>query len=407
MKTGLDCIRTPSRSPSRHIHVVHFVSELARGGTERVLLDLLERLDPKIFLCTVVSTGGPDAAATVSRFAASGIRTARLPVRLSSHATRGFGARRLAGKLQALWQLERWLRRIRPDIVHTHGPANNVYGVIAARLAGVRRVIAHDHNPVPGGMRARLAARATAPLLHATCAVSNTVAASRSTHLGDRSDRVVLVANGVDLHRFHPPSAAERAAARRRLGLPPEALVVGSAGRFVPWKRFDLLMGAFARLQVEPAHLLLAGDGPERDRLWQRARQLGIETKVSLPGWIDDIRVVYWSLDIFAMTSDGQEGFGLAAAEAMACGRPVVATRTPLFADILDSGAARLAEPDTESVAGALADLAAAPDRTRLGAIARCHAERRFDIDMTARRLETLYLEAVASGPAPAGRRAA
>ncbi|MFQ5599226.1 MAG: glycosyltransferase [Candidatus Krumholzibacteriia bacterium] len=383
----------------RRFRVLHLVSELARGGTERLLFDLLSRLDPERYGITVGTTSGRDLPDVRREFEAAGLQTIQIPCALSR---RRDG---LAGKFGVLRSLTRALRRARPDAVHTHGPLNNTYGALAARLAGVPFVFLHDHNPVAAGLRSRLAVNLTSCMADAVFAASATVGARRRALLVRDAWRVVDLPNGVDLGAFRPPRPHERCEARRALGLPAEAYVCGAAGRLVDFKRLDLLVEAFPFVlrRLPGARLLLVGDGPERSRLLERARELGIDKHLLRLPWAPDVRTVYWALDVFVMPSDGREGFGLAAVEAMACGRPVVARRSPLFEEVLGEGGACLVEPRPRTIAAALLRLGRpGQQRARQMQLAREHAARNFDIERTALRLERVYASSFARKHPPA-----
>ena len=383
----------------RRIEVLHLVSELAHGGTERLLYDLLTRVDPDTYRMTIVTTSGADAPEVRHRFEAAGLHTHHLPLGLAAHAGRGLRGRHLLPKLAALRQLWAFLRCTRPDIVHTHGAANNFYGPLAARLGGVPHIMTHDHNPVAGGRRDRLAVNLAAGFSDIAFVASRTVGTARRALLCWRPERVVHLPNGIDVEHFRPPTAAERRRARQRFGLPADAYVAGAVGRLVPFKRHDLLVEALPLLlaEVPGAHLLLVGEGPERSALVERARRLGVGARLHLAGWQPEPVHAYWALDTLAMPSDAQEGFGLAVAEAMACGLPVVARRCPLFAEVAGDRAARLVPPAAPAIAASLAALAgSAPERDRLGAQARRHAERHFDVGLGASLLESIYSQCLA-----------
>lgn len=123
------------------------------------------------------------------------------------------------------------------------------------------------------------------------------------------------------------PSRFERAAARRRLGLPEQANVVGNAGWLIPRKRFDVFLEVARRIAAEHSDALfaIAGDGPEADRLRSMALQLGIADRVRWLGWQSDLTDFYRSLDLMLFNADW-EALGRSPLEALAAGVPVVAS---------------------------------------------------------------------------------
>jgi glycosyltransferase involved in cell wall biosynthesis len=386
--------------------VLHLVPELGHGGPERVLYDMLSRLDRQLFAVTVAATGGPAHPVVRARFERAGLRTIVLPFDFGRHDWRDRGHGRLHQKWRALRQMAAYLRATRPQIVHTHGPLHNFYGVAAARLAGVPHIMTHDHNPMLEGWRERLAVNLATPRVDIVFAESSTVGDTRRTLLRSGSERILRLPAGVDLLDFHPPTSSERALARSEFRLPEEGFVVGAVGRLVPAKRHDLTLEAFHTLlsQVPGAHLLLLGEGSEADALRRQAQRLGIGERVHVHGWIEAIERAFWALDVFVTLSDAREGFGVRVSEAMACGLPIVARQSPLYEEILGSRVAHLVLPRPELVAASLASLERSPtERERIGLLSRQHAARQFDIDIGAHLLEDVYAHCVARTPRPWG----
>lgn len=209
-------------------------------------------------------------------------------------------------------------------------------------------------------------------------------------------DRSIYVHNGVDLSVFSP-DAKFRSARRFRaeLGVPEDALVIGSFGRFAPEKNFDLLIDVVSKL-IEggrDAYLVLVGDGQERASLEKAAAMRGISAKVFLPGFLNDIRPAIDAMDIFVLPSCAVETFSNAALEAMAMARPVVLSNI--------GGAAEMVEHD---ISGYLFDVGNAPmlartlaklydskpERDRIGFAARRRVEEQFSFRAMVHRYEAL-----------------
>ncbi|GAU68056.1 putative glycosyltransferase [Streptomyces sp. NBRC 110611] len=254
--------------------VLHIITGLDVGGAEQQLRLLLRRLPAR---CEVVTLTNPGPVA-------AGIEADGTPV---THL--GMTGDR---DLRALPRLAALIRAGGYDLVHTHLYRACVYGRIAARMAGVRAVVATEHSlgdAVLEGRRltrgVRALYRATERLGTTTVAVSDTVAA-RLRRWGVPEQRIHVVPNGIEAHRFGFDPAA-RAVIRARLGLPPDAFVVGGVGRLVAGKRFDVLVRAVT--QLPGVHLLLAGDGPERTRLLRMAEQFGSADRIHLLGAVRDV----------------------------------------------------------------------------------------------------------------------
>lgn len=241
---------------------------------------------------------------------------------------------------------------------------NGWYGATAARRLRVPLVVSvhgeltmdaddvYRQSRVLPGLLLRLARRAD--LLTACSGQAlDDVEAFTGMHLGPRG---AVIHGGVDVAAFAgPPRSA------------PTAPFFLAAGRHVPQKGFDLLLEAYRLLISEcpgAPRLVLAGDGPERARLGRLARHLDIADRVELPGWCDRLRIVelFRSCAAFVLPSR-QEPFGIVNLEAMAAGKPVVASRVGGVPEIVvDNRTGLLVPPgDPRRLAAALARLIAEP----------------------------------------------
>ncbi|WP_175412827.1 glycosyltransferase [Streptomyces sp. TRM64462] len=361
------------------MNVLHIITGLGVGGAEQQLRLLLRHLPVR---SSVVTLTNPGAVADALR--ADGVPVTHLGMR---------GNRDLA----ALPRLARLIRRGRYDVVHTHLYRACVYGRIAARLAGVRHVVATEHSlgaaqiegrPLKPGARALYLA--TERLGTATVAVSDTVA-RRLTAWGVRPSRLHVVPNGIDASGFAHDERA-RDAARRRLGLAPDIFVAGGVGRLAPGKRFDTLIRALAELRGdEDVRLLLVGDGPERPRLEWLARACGVADRVVWAGEVTgDLPALLAAMDGFVSPS-ADEAFGLAVVEALAAGLPVRYVTCPALDDLPPGDA-----PGARRIGGTVADVTAALRELRAARPGRHPvppAALHYDITRSAQQLMALYRE--------------
>lgn len=161
--------------------------------------------------------------------------------------------------------------------------------------------------------------------------------------LGFSGENMLVVPNSLDICRYKIDITV-RDPLRRKLGISEEQTVILAAGRFVEWKGFDILLQAYAGIISsmpvisEKTSLLLIGDGEEKDKLTAMTRCLGIEEKVIMPGFVDDIRPYLWASDIFVIPSKTPEPFGIILIEAMAAGLVPVATKGGGPLDIIEDG---------------------------------------------------------------------
>jgi glycosyltransferase involved in cell wall biosynthesis len=303
--------------------------------------------------------------------------------------------------LGVLPRLIRLIRQGRYDAVHTHLYRAGLYGRLAARLAGVRVVLATEHSlhagtiegrPVTAGVKSLYLAAER--LGGATVAVSARVAGTLADW-GVPGQRVAVLPNGIEagrLGREEPERSAVRARVRAELGLPEGAFVVGAVGRLVPGKRFQVLAEALGHLP-DQVRLLLVGEGPERDRL---ARAAG--PRAVLTGERTDVPELLAAMDVLAAPSV-EETFGLAVLEGLAAGLPVLHSGCPALEELPAEAApgARKLPSTPDAYRRALLDLAAAPPPVPLP---RPPAVAHYDIVHTAARLGELYQRLGAPGPA-------
>ena len=205
--------------------------------------------------------------------------------------------------------------------------------------------------------------------------------------------RLTTIHNAIDLSTVMPSKSAVET--RRMLGLAENQQVIGSAGRMVPVKGYDVfLRAARAILEKKPeAVFLLAGDGPLLGQLKRLAKELGIEDKVHFLGFRDDAKDIINCMDIFVVSSH-HEGIPTVALEAMALGKAIVATGV--------GGIIEMLEPDVSGVLvrpGDAGAMAAACDRLlgnvnlreKIGSAARTKAENDFSAVNQAQRTQDIY----------------
>jgi N-acetyl-alpha-D-glucosaminyl L-malate synthase BshA len=201
---------------------------------------------------------------------------------------------------------------------------------------------------------------------------------------------IQVIPNFVDTTRFQP---RECQVTRDRLGVGDE-VVLAHVSNFRPVKRIADTIRIFARIAAErPARMLLAGDGPERPRAEELARELGVADRVQFLGEQERIEKVLACADLFLLPSDS-ESFGLAALEAMACGVPVLGTRAGGLPEVVvDGESGRLFDVgDIDGAASAALELLADPDALRAASTAaRARATMTFPASQVVGSYEDLY----------------
>lgn len=279
-----------------------------------------------------------------------------------------------------------------------------------ARSAMTRNVVVTDAESGlarPGSWKrhlVRLRARALARAASRVIAIS-TFVKDRTTALGIPPDKVVVVHNGVDTARFRPDEAI-RARLRRDLGLQPREALLLTAASLLPFKRLNVILGACAELARRHVafRLLIAGHGPLRAKLEAQAAELRLRDRVQWLGEVADPVPLMQSCDALLLASVG-EAFGNVIIEAMACGAPVIASRSGGIPELVEEGiTGRLVPPDdARALAAAIEELVADPVRgLEMGARGRRRVEAHFTIDRFVSRTLAVYDDVTAgalSGP--------
>jgi glycosyltransferase involved in cell wall biosynthesis len=374
----------------RRTGVLMLTKGLGRGGSERLLAGLARHLDRSEFRLEVAYLL-PWKDAFVDEIVATGT-----PVHcLDAPRPTSVG---WIGRLRGL------VREGGFDVVHTHMPAP----AVAARLALPPRsgpaLVHTEHNLWDRYRRpTRWANALTYRRNRAVIAVSDGVAESIRSHVPAE-----VIVHGADTTRVVSGDARATAArvARDRLGLPPDARVVGNVGNFTAKKDHATLFRAIASLGSTPVptRLVVVGIGPLVSELRGLAAELGIADRVVFAGSRDDVFDLLPAFDVFALSSR-YEGLPIALLEAMASGVPPVATSVGGIPEVIADGRDGLLVPpgDPAALAAALDKLLAdAGLRADLGGRARARAAD-FDLVAAVRRTEAVYRRVVAGRDGAAG----
>jgi glycosyltransferase involved in cell wall biosynthesis len=235
------------------------------------------------------------------------------------------------------WRLLRYIRAIKPDIVHTWLFAANSYGRQAAVAAGVKHIIAGERCVDPWKATWQLAIdRWLVPKTERIVTNSNGV---KDFYVGRGlpGEKFVVIPNGIAPEPN--PNSVSREEHLKELGLPSNARLLGAVGRLWPQKRVKDLIWAADLLKTtrDDAHLLVIGDGPQRSRLERYRDQSLITERVHFLGERDDVPRLMQHFDVLWLASE-YEGQSNAIMEAMAVGVPVIATDIPGNRDLVVDG---------------------------------------------------------------------
>lgn len=383
---------TPPAARARR-SVVFSTPVAVLGGAERALLDLVRSLRlsaPEVDIEVLVGEEGPLVGALEAEGAS--VLVVPLPSSLLGAGERGIGGVRVLlalgpATIAYVSRLRSLLRARRPDLVHTNGMKAHVLTTLAA--AGVAPVVWHLRDFVGTRRLARLLLRRLAPLTRAAIAVSGAVASDlRRQNL---ELPIHVVHDAVDLERFAPRSTPPRGWLDQRAGVPEpaaETVRVGLVATFARWKGHRTFLEAASLVHADlPVRFYVVG-GPiyatagsqlTRDELRTYGRALGVDGRVVFVDFQADAASVYHDLDVVIHASSMPEPFGLTIAEAMACGRAVIASRTAGCLELVTAGEDLLtfAPGDARGLAAAIVQLVEdEPLRRRLGASAASTARR-------------------------------
>jgi glycosyltransferase involved in cell wall biosynthesis len=369
-----DPIAPPTALPVR---VSFVIDRLTRAGTESQLVALINHLDRSRVLPSLVLLDGEDDISQA-------LEPADCPVvRLGVRKLVSRTALRAAGRLRAFW------RETQPDVVQTYFQDSSYFGVPVAKAAGVKAVVRVRNNlGYALTRRDRVAGRVIRPLVDRF--VTNTDAGRDTIVTGDgyAAERVVVLGNGVDTHRFNRFMLPDTTKKRVR---------VGCVANLRPVKNIDGLMRA-AKLLLDRHPCLVfevAGDGEQREGLERLHAELGLGDRFVFRGSVSDAAAFLRTVEVAVLPSHS-EGMSNALLEYMAAGRAVVATAVGANPTLVDDGKSGLivAPNDPAAVAGAVGRYLARPlMAAAFGAAARRKVEVEYSRTAMTRRFEDFFTD--------------
>jgi glycosyltransferase involved in cell wall biosynthesis len=364
---------------TRPIRVMFVVQDFVVGGAERHLIELWRGIDRSRFAIEIacLARRGPLAEEAASL----GWPIHDLGVGRRIYGPRGWlGLARLVHRVAAF----------RPDVIHGYLMTGGLFAALAGRACGVPRVVIAKRNIDAFETPRQRAVHRFAHRLatHAT-AVSRAVAASAAA-LGVRRDRITVIPNGVDATRYAPAAADVHAATGANGHVP----LIGSVGCLAPRKDYATLIDALAKLDRSGRRFraLLVGDGPERAALEARARAVGLGDRVTFAGESREVPRLLPTMDVFVLPSR-EEGIANALLEAMAAGRPVVATAVGGTPEVVAAGETGWLVPpgSPEALAAALDEALEPAEAARRGRAARRAMVERMGLGAMVRAHERFY----------------
>ena len=357
----------------KSIRIMFVVGNLHLGGAGKLVMSLVRGLGEREgFLCSVCCLGeGGTYAEELIRL---GYDVQVLEYTKQANLRAPITALRIVRDLKALF------RRERVDIVHTYLFFTGILGRIAARLTGIP-VIVHSFFRIQNGAQRiteRLLRRITQRYVVDSTAVRDNVA----RECGLKPAEVEVIYNGIDIARLDREPVRDL---RGEWGFEPGNQVIGIVAHLSAPKGHSPYLRAFARVlaTLPETRLILAGDGPLRERLENEAGELGIENRVSFLGPRSDLASILHTIDLLALPSSW-EGFGIVQAEAMCFRVPVVGTNRGGALEVVEDGTTGIlvSYGDVEGLANATLRLLGDADlRKTMGQAGRARVSSNFGVE--------------------------
>lgn len=372
--------------------IIHLSKMTGAAGSEGHLLVLLSGLrehglDVRLWILVEPDNPIPEY---VNRAEALGIPTERFVIRHDLDVT-------LWQRLSARFRLEK------PDIVHTHLLHADLYGIPAARRAGVPYIVSSRHNDdrFRHILLFRLLHRWLWRQIDAGIAISEAIRQFSIAVESASPDQIYTIHYGLDPAAVEAPPGS-RAELGETLNIPADALIIGSVCRLIEQKGLMYAVRAFAQIadQIPEVHYVIAGDGLQRSALEAEIQTLGLAGRIHLLGWRSDAHAIMAALDLLVAPSLW-EGFGLVFLEAMALCVPVVSTCVSAIPEVVVDGETGWLVPpgNVEVLAEVLRDALTHPVVMRQrGENARRRLEEQFTSQMMVDRTLDLYHQVAKGG---------
>jgi len=362
------------------LKIMHLLQGLEIGGLEKMVVSLINGLDRQRYDLSLCCFDG------------LGALTRLLPKEVKIFLVK----RRQGLDYRYPFRLARLLRKEDIQILHLHNSTALFYGTIAAKIAGIPRIIYTEHarDTFPN-IKVRIVERILSHFLDRVIVVASYLKDNLIKYQGFSPSKILVIPNGIDERGFEnlPP----REEIKKGLGLLPGQRVVGIIARLDPIKNHLCLLRAMQMIfKLFPdVMLIIAGDGPMKEELYSMMEDHGLKERVLFLGFRDDVAQLLEAMDIFVLCSKS-EGLPITLIEAMASGKAIVASRVGGIPEVIKDGVnGILISPDNPTeLAEALVGLINDPTkRVRLGTKAKETFYDRFTLQSMLRSYEEVYTD--------------
>ena len=347
------------------MNIMHVVLSLEYGGLEKVVIDLASHLNNsrfKVTICCLDRLG--DLAEEAKK---NGIKVI-------------FVKRKPGINFSLPLRLRRVFKDEKIDIVHTHNHAAMLYGTLGAKLAGIHKIFNTIHGREKKIKNSRIWSLAW-KMNSKIIAISED--AKRELVKNTRIDyeRIDVIYNGIDMSKFKKSEV--------------NGNIIGTVSRLSPEKDNFTMLEAFSKVaeEIDSARLTIAGDGPLKESLKAKVESLKLGGKVRFLGFRNDIPEVLSGFSVFALFSL-TEGISISLLEALASGKPVVATNVGGNPEVVVDGITGLLVPPKEPERMAEAIIKILLDKEmagRMGEVGRKRVEEKFSLERMVKEYQEIY----------------
>lgn len=382
--------------------VMHVITRFDKGGSAENTYLTVRGLDKERY--DVVLVTGPSresqmsnhevraVEANLSALESSGVHRIVIPELVRDPAP--------LSDCRALMRLCGLFRKERPVIVHTHTSKAGILGRWAAFFAGVPIIVHTPHGHVFWSYFGKVKTAVFILLERWSARITTRIVALTHREMIDHvrfriapEEKFTVIHSGVDLNRFSG-AAGDISKVRQEMNLPEDAFVVGTTGRLTAVKGHIHLLRAAAGIlkQRKDIIFLLLGDGELHDDLRNYAEREVIARNVRFLGWRSDVASALSAFDVFVFPSLN-EGMGKAIVEAMAMGKPIIASNVGGIQDLVCHGENGLLVPpaDSEALANAIFDLYENPDKRRRMGEAGKRISKEYGVEAMLKKIDALY----------------
>lgn len=306
------------------------------------------------------------------------------------------------GQFSPLFRLIKFLMVNKIDVIHAHMPPAELYARLAIFFAKYKSgfvISKHNDEPFFRGFGSKCIGSWVSRRAQKIIAISDSVNKYMQSNLGIMKDKLVTVRYGIDSSIYSKRNTKFTETLRAEWNREADGIVIGTVARLVPQKALHVLLKAFAKYRVKTSLsvvLVIVGRGPLEVELKKLAEDLGIQKSIKWVGFREDIHNVMNAIDIFTLTSS-YEGFGLVLLEAMAAGRPVVASNVSAIPEVVIDRKTGILCPafDSDAFASAFYDLENKSLRKSLGESGKTRVENEFTLLKMAVNTRQVYMDAL------------